>query len=129
MKRIKDTRKAGLYFGSFIGLLFFALNGLIPSVYGGGMFGLTLAASLFGNPPGSELLPRLIVALFMIFGTMVAGTVYTLGTGAIGWLIGNMIHIITSDRTRYVRITPQRKSRIFALQGRGEEAVVYIYTE
>lgn len=129
MKETKDARKVGLYIGSSVGLILFALTGLMPSLYAGGMSGLTLAISMFGSPPGSDLLPRLTVALFMIVATMLAGTVYTLGTGAIGWLIGNVIHLLTSDRTRYIDIKPQRKSKIFALQGRGEEAVVYIYTE
>ncbi len=90
----KEMAKKGLYVGTGMGLLLFALVGLFPGSMIGGVIGLKIAGSLLGSPVQAALLPRLIVAASMIIGVVVAAITFVLGTGIVGWAAGSAVDAI-----------------------------------
>jgi len=94
--KTREAAKKGVYIGAGAGLVLFAIIGLLPGSFIGGVIGLNIAGLLFGTPLGSELLPRIVVGLFMVLGVLIAGVVFVAGTSLSGWLIGYMI-----DAARY----------------------------
>ena len=50
MKTEKDIAKKGLYVGAGAGLVLFAIIGLLPGSFIGGVVGLNIAGSIFGYP-------------------------------------------------------------------------------
>lgn len=90
----KEMSKKGLYVGTGMGLLLFALVGLFPGSMIGGVLGLKIAGSLFGSPVEAALLPRAIVAVSMIIGVIVAAITFVLGTGILGWFAGSVVDSI-----------------------------------
>jgi len=90
--------KTFTYIGSGIGLVLFALVGLLPGSLLGGAMGLNIVGTLFGYPVTSGVLQRLIVAASMLVGVMVAGIIFVVGCSVAGWLIGTVIDSITEHR-------------------------------
>ncbi|RJQ22814.1 MAG: hypothetical protein C4560_01870 [Nitrospiraceae bacterium] len=86
----KEMAKKGLYVGTGIGLILFALVGLFPGSMVGGVIGLKIAGSMLGAPVHATVLARLIVAAFMIIGVLTAAIAFILGTGIVGWLVGSV---------------------------------------
>jgi len=82
------------YLGAGAGLVLFAVYGLLPGSFLGGVMGLNLSGLLFGYPVSSALLPRIIVALSMLLGVMVSGLVFVLSGAALGWIAGMMTDMI-----------------------------------
>lgn len=76
------------YVGAGMGLVLFALFGLLPGSFLGGVMGLNIAGLLFGYPVTSEILPRVIVALSMLIGVMVSGLLFIVAGTTVGWLLG-----------------------------------------
>jgi len=97
--KTKDMAKKGLYIGAGAGLVLFALVGLLPGSFLGGVIGLNIAGSIFGTPLGPSLMPRLIVAVSMVLGIFIAGVIFVVGTSLLGWVIGHAI-----DAIRYARV-------------------------
>ncbi|HEX8949830.1 MAG TPA: hypothetical protein VF790_12745 [Dissulfurispiraceae bacterium] len=97
--KTKEMAKRGLYAGAGAGLVMFALLGLLPGSFLGGVIGLNLAGSLFGLPLSASLLPRLIVAASMVLGVVVAGLVFVVGASLAGWLIGSAVDAVRQGRT------------------------------
>jgi hypothetical protein len=66
----------------------------------------------------------------MLLGVSVAGTVFTVSGGTIGWLIGHAVYLSGRDKSYHITIDRggKRDMGVLAIQRR-EEAVVYIYTE
>jgi hypothetical protein len=95
-----EMAKKGVYVGAGAGLVLFALIGLLPGSFIGGVIGLNIAGSIFGHPLGAALLPRIIVGAAMVLGILVAGVVFVAGTSIIGWLIGSAV-----DTVKYGKVT------------------------
>ena len=91
--------KKGMFIGAGVGLALFALVGLLPGSFIGGMVGLNMAGSIFGVPLGASILPRIIVGAFMVLGVMVSGVVFVAGSSIIGWLIGRAVDAVIQSRS------------------------------
>ncbi len=84
------ARKAGLA-GAAIGLVLFALVGLLYGSLIGGTMGLEIVNSVFHETAGPSLLSRVIVAASMLAGVIVAGIVSVGVCTSIGWVAGYVI--------------------------------------
>lgn len=94
--KTREIAKKGLYIGAGVGLVLFAIAGLLPGSFIGGMIGLNIAGSIFGTPLEASLLPRIIVGASMVLGIIVSGMVFVTGSSLLGWLIGSVV-----DTVRY----------------------------
>ncbi len=100
------ANKAALV-GAGVGVALFALFGLLPGSFLGGVMGLNIAGLLFGHPVSSAVLPRLIVALGMLLGVMVAGAVFVVAGSAAGWLVG-----LAVEALRPVKLPKEEKAKV-----------------
>jgi hypothetical protein len=98
MKTTETARKTA-YIGAGVGLVLFAIIGLLPGSFLGGVVGLNIAGSLFGMPVSSALLPRLIVGLSMLVGVMVSAIIFIAGSTIAGWLIGYVVDSLRAGKT------------------------------
>lgn len=96
--KTKEMAKKTAYIGAGAGLVLFAVIGLLPGSFLGGVIGLNIAGSLFGLPVSSALLPRLIVGISMLLGVLVSGIIFIAGSTIIGWLIGYVIDSIKAGK-------------------------------
>ncbi|KAF0179420.1 MAG: hypothetical protein FD164_2056 [Nitrospirae bacterium] len=90
MKTKHALAKKGLYIGAGIGLVLFAIVGLLPSSFIGGVLGLKIAGHIFGLPLGTAVAPRFVVGVFMVLGVLVTGLVFVVGLSLIGWASGTV---------------------------------------
>ncbi len=97
---MKDTRysKKLAYMGAGCGVVLFAVFGLLPGSFLGGVMGLNIAGGLFGVPVASGVLSRVIVAASMVAGVMVSGIMFITGASLAGWLIGSVIDTVTQEK-------------------------------
>ncbi len=102
MKAAGEMSKRMSYIGAGAGLVLFALIGLLPGSFLGGVVGLNIAGSLFGMPVSSALLPRLIVGLSMLMGVLVSAVIFISGATVAGWLIGYVIDSLRVGKTETV---------------------------
>ncbi len=98
--KTREGAKKGLYIGAGVGIVLFAIAGLLPGSFIGGMIGLNIAGSIFGMPLEASLMPRLIVGASMILGIIVSGMVFVVGSSILGWLVGTAV-----DTLRYGKET------------------------
>jgi hypothetical protein len=103
MKETTYTKKLA-YMGAGCGVILFAVFGLLPGSFLGGVMGLNLAGILFGTPVGAGLLPRLIVAASMVVGVMVSGTMFIMASTTLGWLLGTVVDAIKSEKKELATI-------------------------
>ncbi len=98
--KMKDTNytKKLAYMGAGCGVVLFAVFGLLPGSFLGGVMGLNIAGIMFGTPVGAGLLPRLIVAASMVVGVMVSGTMFIMAATTVGWLIGTVADAIKTGK-------------------------------
>ncbi len=96
--KTKEMAKRGLYLGAGAGLVLFALMGLLPGSFIGGVVGLNIAGSLFGLPLSASLMPRMIVGAAMVLGVMISGVVFVVGTSLLGWLAGSVVDAVRHGR-------------------------------
>lgn len=96
MKNSKYSTKLG-YIGAGCGVVLFAVFGLLPGSYLGGVMGLNLAGVLFGLPVESGVLSRLLVAASMTVGIMVSGIMFITGSSIIGWLAGTVADAVMGE--------------------------------
>lgn len=108
--KIREGAKKGSYLGAGAGLVLFAVFGLLPGSFLGGVIGLNIARNIFGTPLGAELLPRIIVGVAMVTGIMIAGLVFVVGGSLIGWLMGSLIDAIQHSKDRVTDLATQQKS-------------------
>ena len=94
-----EATKKGLYTGVGAGLVLFALVGLLPGSFIGGVIGLNIAGSIFGLPVAASLIPRIIVAVSMLLGVVLSGVAFVVGGALAGWLIGYVIDAIRVSKT------------------------------
>ncbi|HXX81658.1 MAG TPA: hypothetical protein VEI46_08910 [Thermodesulfovibrionales bacterium] len=97
--KTKEMARKMAYIGAGAGLVLFAVLGLLPGSFIGGVIGLNIAGSLFGMPVSSALLPRLIVGLSMLVGVLVSGIIFVAGSTVAGWLIGYIIDALRVGET------------------------------
>lgn len=96
--KTREMAKKMAYIGAGAGLVLFAIIGLLPGSFIGGVIGLNIAGSLFGMPVSSALLPRLIVGLSMLMGVLVSGVIFVAGSTVAGWLIGYVIDSLKAGK-------------------------------
>lgn len=87
------------YIGAGVGVGLFALFGLLPGAFLGGVLGLDIAGSLFGTPVDVSLLSRGIILVSMVLGVMVAGLIFTVGCATAGWVIGHFLDLGAKDNS------------------------------
>ena len=97
MKETTYTKKLA-YMGAGCGVVLFAVFGLLPGSFLGGVMGLNIAGLLFGTPVGAGVLARMIVAVSMVVGVMVSGTMFIMAATTLGWLIGTVVDAVTADK-------------------------------
>ena len=94
-----EATKKGLCIGVGAGLVLFALVGLLPGSFVGGVIGLNIAVAIFGLPLSASVLPRIIVGASMVLGIMMSGLVFVTGSAIIGRLTGNAVDVIREGKT------------------------------
>ena len=86
---MKNTVSKNLsYVGAGIGLALFALFGLLYGSFIGGVIGINVSGAIFGAPVQPGILPRMIVAVGMLSGILLAAVICVAGSAAVGYLIG-----------------------------------------
>lgn len=76
----------------------FAIIGLLPGSFIGGVIGLNIAGSIFIAPLGEAILPRLVVGISMVLGVLIAGIAFVAGASIIGWLTGYSVDAVRHGR-------------------------------
>jgi hypothetical protein len=104
-----NIAKKGLYAGAVVGLILFAIIGLLPSSFIGGVLGLKIAGHIFGTPLGMELVPRMLVGLSMVLAVLVTGFVFVVGISIIGWLAGTVADTVKAGKTARIDMTTDEK--------------------
>lgn len=84
----KNMTRIGAYTGTAAGLMLYAVFGLLPGLFLGGVMGMNLATALLGTPVFTSYLARLIVGGSMVAGIMITCVIYVVGMTSLGWLIG-----------------------------------------
>jgi hypothetical protein len=99
-KTMKDKgwAKKLAYMGAGCGVVLFAVFGLLPGAYLGGVMGLNLAGIIMGLPVTSGILSRVIVAASMVMGVMVSGIMFVTASSTAGWLIGTVVDALTAEK-------------------------------
>jgi membrane protein DedA with SNARE-associated domain len=95
MKNANYSKKM-TYIGAGCGVVLFAVFGLLPGSFLGGVMGLNFAGMLLGVPVTSGVLSRLIVAASMVLGVMVSGIMFITGSSLAGWLLGTVADALTT---------------------------------
>ena len=91
-----NTNKKNLTsLGAGCGIVLYAIYGLLPGSFLGGVMGLHIAGSIFGTPVASGILSRLIVAASMVSGVMVSGIIFITSFSTAGWLAGSLVEACT----------------------------------
>lgn len=103
---MKDNRyaKKMAYIGAGCGIVLFAVFGLLPGSFLGGVMGLNIAGTLLGMPVSSGVLSRLIVAASMVAGVMVSGIMFITASSVAGWLLGAVADALKSERREMVPV-------------------------
>jgi len=86
------------YIGAGIGLALFALFGFLYGSLIGGVFGLQISGFMFGSPVEPNILQRMIVAISMLGGILLAAVICVLGSATVGYLIGLLIDPATWEK-------------------------------
>ncbi len=97
MKDNKYSKKLA-YMGAGCGVVLFAVFGLLPGSFLGGVMGLHIAGSLLGTPVESGVLSRLVVAASMVVGVMVSGLMFITASSLAGWLLGSALDTLTAEK-------------------------------
>jgi hypothetical protein len=86
------------YMGAGCGVVLFAIFGLLPGSFLGGVMGLNIAGSLLGVPVAAGIASRLIVAASMVVGVMVSGIMFITAFSLVGWLIGTVVDGLRAEK-------------------------------
>jgi len=89
--------KTGAYVGAGIGLALFALFGLLYGSFIGGIVGLHLTGQVFGSPAEFGILARMLLALGVMFGVLLAAVVCVTGSAIIGYLVGCAVDLVHAE--------------------------------
>lgn len=90
MKSKAEMTKKAVYLGAAAGLFLFAVAGLLPSSFIGGVLGLQAVQHLLGSAGALNILPRAVVGLSMLLGVIVTGVVFVGSASVLGWLCGQI---------------------------------------
>ena len=101
MKTNNNTKKMA-YLGAGCGIVLFAIYGLLPGSFLGGVMGLNISGSLLGSPVSSGLVSRLIVAASMITGVMISGVTFITAFSTAGWLTGSVVEALSAGRKNLI---------------------------
>lgn len=104
---MEKLSKKFTYIGVGVGLVLFALVGLLPGSLLGGVMGLNIVGTLFGFPVTSGVLQRIIIAASMLLGVMVTAIIFVVGCSTAGWLIGTAV-----DALRVPKKAAEEKAKI-----------------
>lgn len=96
MKKTNYSKKV-TYIGAGCGAVLFAVFGLPPGVFLGGVMGLNIARMLLGVPVTSGALSSLIISSSMVLGVLVTGIMLLSASSAVGWLVGTVIDVLTAN--------------------------------
>jgi hypothetical protein len=102
-KKNRLSSKLG-YVGAGIGLALYAIFGLMPGAYLGGVLGLNMVNAILGVAAEATVLHRVMTAVGMLTGVMVAGMMFTVSGGCLGWLSGMAV-----DAMRKAEEEPQKE--------------------
>ena len=95
--KTNETAKKGLVIGAGIGVVLFAIIGFLPGSFIGGAVGMNIAGGLYGMPLEPTIGTRMIMAVSMVFGILVAGFLCVTGTALAGWIMGSIVgHVRTA---------------------------------
>jgi len=103
MKATKYTKKLA-YMGAGCGVVLFAIFGLLPGSFLGGVMGLNIAGTLFGMPVASGIVSRLIVAASMVVGVMVSGIIFITASSVAGWLVGTAVDAVMAEKNELAAV-------------------------
>jgi len=95
---MKETTKKLTYMGAGCGIVLFAIFGLLPGSFLGGVMGLNIAGSLLGVPVTSGVASRLIVGASMVIGVMVSAIMFVTATSLAGWLVGTVVDALRAEK-------------------------------
>ena len=76
------------YTGAGIGIVLFALFGLLPGSFLGGVVGLNIAGAIMGTPVDAGVVQRIITAVSMLAGVLTSGLMIITASATAGWLVG-----------------------------------------
>jgi hypothetical protein len=99
-RKMKDAgyAKRLMYIGAGCGVVLFAIFGLLPGSFLGGVMGLNIAGTLLGVPVTTGILARLLVAASMVVGVMVSGIMFITASSLAGWVIGTVLDAVTAGK-------------------------------
>lgn len=97
---MRGTAKKMALVGAGAGIVLFAIFGLLPGSFLGGVLGLNIAGSLFGYPVSPGIMPRMIVAASMLVGVMVSAVIFVVSGSFAGWLLGMLVDMVVSPAER-----------------------------
>jgi hypothetical protein len=100
MKETTFTKKLA-YMGAGCGVVLFAVFGLLPGSFLGGVMGLNIAGVFFGTPVGTGMAPRMLVAASMVIGVMVSGMMFIMASTTVGWLVGTVVDAIKAGKHEF----------------------------
>lgn len=100
------------YIGAGAGLVLFAVFGLLPGSFLGGVMGLNLSGLLFGYPVTASVLSRIIIAIGMLLGVMVSGLIFIIAGSTFGWLVGLAVDSIKSAKKVSEASTEEQTDRV-----------------
>ena len=92
------AKKAGLA-GAGIGLVLFAVVGILYGSLIGGTMGLGIVNSILGVAAGATLISRLVVAASMLAGIIVSGIMLLTVCSSVGWLAGYIIGMVMEPKS------------------------------
>ena len=99
----KTTAKKFAYLGAGAGLVLFTVFGLLYGFLLAGVMGLQLTGMIFGTGEFG-ILARVIVALGILFGVLLAALACVTGTATLGYLVGLIVDAIKDTRTGSLKI-------------------------
>lgn len=94
MKTELQKNRLAAYGGAAAGLIIFALVGLLPSSFVGGVLGLKAAGFLFGGTAEAGIASRTIVGVSMIVGVAVTGLIFVTGSAAMAWAAAQVASLL-----------------------------------
>jgi hypothetical protein len=99
---MKEMTKKLTYMGAGCGIVLFAVFGLLPGSFLGGVMGLNIAGKLLGFPVASSIASRMIVGASMVVGVMVAAIMFVTATALAGWLVGTVVDALRAEKKEMV---------------------------
>ncbi len=96
--KMKTYAKKLTYIGAGCGVVLFAVFGLLPGSFLGGVMGLNIAGMLLGLPLASGVVSRLIVAASMVTGVMVSGIMFITASSLAGWIVGTVVDALKAEK-------------------------------